>query len=630
MKIIFIVLTLLANLFGAFEVTQETKFPQQTISYSSVFIDKNSTITLENIEKYDNLFSSNAKTNYGFTKSSVWTKLDIVNQTNQIKNFILKNNYAFIREIDVLILEDGLRKKIYLGSTRDQKMREILHLYPVINLKIEPFQKVEIYIKHKTIGLTNIDWHIDTIEGFIPKSNKELLFLGLICGILLALIVYNANMFFSIAEKTYLYYAIHGASTLFLQAILHGILYLLDTPLSNLLLMNLIMILPYISILAMNQFLIDFFDFKKKELFFLKLTQGLSYICTFLILANSVRFFGIAYIIPVEIQIVFLQCCYLYYGLIGIYVFYKKHIGSLYFMLGSLSYSFFMIVGLLYVSGKIQSNSILSFVTILGILFDTIFISLALAQKISILKKEKEYSEKFMVENSKLLSIKNTVSNAMHQLKTPIVHLGGVSARISMIFEKYASIIDDNDKLSSSDLEKIVSNMDETIMYFKNLYNNTDVCEEFDIAFCIDSCLDFFEEEIYINKITINKKYASNKMNSYKDALKHALIITIENAIDSLRNSSCKNPHIDIYTTEEEGFLTIVIKDNGGGIQVVPKENIFKIYYTTKSSVGSGLGLALAKMLVEVKLLGSIGVENHEDKAVFRVTIPVYREKKIF
>jgi signal transduction histidine kinase len=66
----------------------------------------------------------------------------------------------------------------------------------------------------------------------------------------------------------------------------------------------------------------------------------------------------------------------------------------------------------------------------------------------------------------------------------------------------------------------------------------------------------------------------------------------------------------------------VEISDSGSGIPEKDREVIFEIFYTTKTT-GIGLGLAIARKILE-QHKGSIRVdENTNKETVFEILIPV-------
>jgi len=92
-----------------------------------------------------------------------------------------------------------------------------------------------------------------------------------------------------------------------------------------------------------------------------------------------------------------------------------------------------------------------------------------------------------------------------------------------------------------------------------------------------------------------------------------AIINILKNAnnrplCDKISIQSHKNP---LYTT-------LVIEDNGGGIEKENIKKIFKRFYKTPDSNGFGIGLAMAKTIVE-KNNGEISVSNIDAGARFEM-----------
>ena len=88
----------------------------------------------------------------------------------------------------------------------------------------------------------------------------------------------------------------------------------------------------------------------------------------------------------------------------------------------------------------------------------------------------------------------------------------------------------------------------------------------------------------------------------------------------------CEDPvEIDVeYSPTElagEPALQIAVRDNGPGLTSEQRDRVFDAFYTTKTH-GTGLGMAIAKRIVEAHG-GSIVVgDRHDRGAEFIVTLP--------
>jgi nitrogen fixation/metabolism regulation signal transduction histidine kinase len=94
----------------------------------------------------------------------------------------------------------------------------------------------------------------------------------------------------------------------------------------------------------------------------------------------------------------------------------------------------------------------------------------------------------------------------------------------------------------------------------------------------------------------------------------------VQNALDALANMP--EPKIVISTTVLDGQVRFSVEDNGCGIREDVLEKIFEPYVTTKPK-GTGLGMAIAKKIIE-EHRGSVTVANVKPHgALVEILLPV-------
>lgn len=107
----------------------------------------------------------------------------------------------------------------------------------------------------------------------------------------------------------------------------------------------------------------------------------------------------------------------------------------------------------------------------------------------------------------------------------------------------------------------------------------------------------------------------------------HQVMINLmSNAVDSYANKkSVLSKKILISLSNYQDNIIISIKDNGCGLSKKEKEKIFNPFFTTKiHTEGSGLGLPLARSIVEDIFKGKIIVNSRKNKgSKFIVQIPI-------
>ncbi|MGH3431667.1 MAG: sensor histidine kinase, partial [Thermocrispum sp.] len=95
----------------------------------------------------------------------------------------------------------------------------------------------------------------------------------------------------------------------------------------------------------------------------------------------------------------------------------------------------------------------------------------------------------------------------------------------------------------------------------------------------------------------------------------------IDNAVDAALQGGGSPPRVRVTLRGQDGELLMRVADNGAG--VTDTETVFRRGWSTKTTSGHGLGLALVGQVVR-RYGGSVDVHNDQDGggAVFTVRLP--------
>lgn len=195
-----------------------------------------------------------------------------------------------------------------------------------------------------------------------------------------------------------------------------------------------------------------------------------------------------------------------------------------------------------------------------------------------------------------------------HQIKTPIT---------SMLFsiENLEMDFSDNDDIGILKRQLLrLNSLSDILLKLSSLDANKDLMKKDEIR--LDELIDYALDSLNLKKSMKVEKRTDLKENSINGDfywLAEAFINIIKNAdnrptCDKIVVSSYKNP---LYTS-------LIIEDNGGGIEKENIKKIFKRFYKTPDSNGFGIGLAMAKTIVE-KNNGEISVSNNDAGARFEI-----------
>lgn len=105
--------------------------------------------------------------------------------------------------------------------------------------------------------------------------------------------------------------------------------------------------------------------------------------------------------------------------------------------------------------------------------------------------------------------------------------------------------------------------------------------------------------------------------------LSSALVNLLENAVDACVEDIAKQDHRIIFSLGTDGsFLTFDIYDNGMGMDTETQNNLFTLFFSSKGSSGTGLGLYIAKEVIE-QHGGTITVDSTPGQGTrFHVRLP--------
>jgi signal transduction histidine kinase len=122
--------------------------------------------------------------------------------------------------------------------------------------------------------------------------------------------------------------------------------------------------------------------------------------------------------------------------------------------------------------------------------------------------------------------------------------------------------------------------------------------------------------------ITLERQYDSTtpQVLAYGSELNQVWTNLIDNAIDAVDQAGV----LEIRTSHCENHVQVEITDSGAGIPPDIQPRIFEPFFTTKSvGQGSGLGLDVARRIIENRHQGSLSCISKPGRTTFTVCLPV-------
>ena len=131
---------------------------------------------------------------------------------------------------------------------------------------------------------------------------------------------------------------------------------------------------------------------------------------------------------------------------------------------------------------------------------------------------------------------------------------------------------------------------------------------------------------ISFDKITIkldNTKYKNIFIMADEKQIRQAIGNIIKNSYENIITNNIKNGVVSIVFENDNDFVSILLKDNGTGINPNDISRMVEPYFSTKTN-GSGLGLAITKKIIEDHN-GSITIKSPKDEqgTIIIIKLPI-------
>ncbi|WP_324171922.1 ATP-binding protein [Sulfurimonas sp.] len=243
--------------------------------------------------------------------------------------------------------------------------------------------------------------------------------------------------------------------------------------------------------------------------------------------------------------------------------------------------------------------------------------------ELKIQEKTIQEQDRKIFEQAKRAEMGEMIGNIAHQWRQP---LAIVNTILAILKEKNSSDALTKDEISDKlqKMEKRIIYMSDTIEDFMNYYKPDKDKSFFYIYEALEKALELTnytkkDEKIIININGDKTLSIYGLMNEFVQ-----VIISILTNIDDIKNSrELCGIQIDISILRDDTDAILAISDNAGGIQEDIISKIFNPYFTTKhQAMGTGLGLHIAKMIIEDNMHGSIDATNNNNNgATFTIRI---------
>ncbi|MBF0153220.1 MAG: PAS domain-containing sensor histidine kinase [Magnetococcales bacterium] len=173
----------------------------------------------------------------------------------------------------------------------------------------------------------------------------------------------------------------------------------------------------------------------------------------------------------------------------------------------------------------------------------------------------------------------------------------------------------------------IIQQMSETIDDFRRFFRPDKVPVPFNLSQTVQEAIPLFDCALSSLGIALDLtiKDPMLPLMGYPNELSQTLLILVSNAKDAIQESKQPSGRIVINVTRSEEHGVITVDDNGGGIPPSVVDHIFDPYFTTKDDThGTGIGLHIAKMIIEQNMQGNLTTMPLPGGTRFEIRLPLH------
>lgn len=615
----------------------ETGTPINPLHQLTVLEDPSGQLTFSDIEQLpDTAFiaphlGSGSALNFGFTQSAYWIKLTLSRSPEQPNEWVITIPYLGLDQIDFYAPE---RPPVATGSTRDIKSRALFHRFFVFPITVSTTSQ-DYYFRVESTNSVTVPVEIYERQTFVESTQKSLIVQFLYFGGLLALIIYNVQLYLALRDKTYLFYGVFGLLMglgIFAGNGFGRILFWPDQALWDQISMSVFLSFgASFSIVFARSFLktkrlVPKLDISLKALIACYLIVGIGLITTLWGFSTTYFWFQILMVLTAPYFILLSTA--------AVRVLILGHESAKFYLAAWGFLCTGVVLATLRILDWAPTNVMTTYAIQIGLGFEMLFLSYALAYRIRIerAKREQAQSEalkshqlmvetltkseetlehqvaerttqlQYSLESEKKLHEQYVRFGAMisHEFRNP---LNNIQSQADLLIREHRVGIDQFEKRMS-----VIAAASRQLAFLFDRWMQTDRLKNalalrnvqpIDINIWLEDLIDRYQQST-LNQSLVFNECEANPILMADEAL---LQIAVINLLDNACKYSTHNSHIIIRTMIDNNLVGIEVCDHGEGIDPSLHQAIFQEYFRvnpTHAKRGAGLGLAFVKRIADL------------------------------
>jgi len=375
--------------------------------------------------------ASGDRPNLGFNSGAVWIK-SVLKNTSETENFRLHIHQPILDSLTVFILDEkeNIVQSTFFGEVLDFDHREYKTPYFIDDISIPKGSSQTLLLRVVSKEQMVLPVYVATVQSSAELSRTYNLLFGAYFGLIAVMALYNLFIYFTVRDKSYLLYVLYILAVGSTQAVLEGFFHQYLWPENAWFAARSVYLFTALVSTTSVLFLQDFL---KTAIYAPRIDKFARYIYIFFGIVSIAALFEVNPVVHMLSQVGIVVVSF-YILIAGIVVYRQNYAPAKFFIIAWVVLIIGIIVFALKDAGIIPSTPLTNYLMQVGSAVEAVLLSIALADRINILKKEKSESQeqalRVSLENEKIVREQNI--NLEEKVKERTADLENTNSKLSI------------------------------------------------------------------------------------------------------------------------------------------------------------------------------------------------------
>jgi two-component system, sensor histidine kinase LadS len=586
--------------------------------------------------------------NHGFSSSVYWFHFAVESRRDGPEEWLLEVGYPLLDDLVLHVQQpDGSYEVRVAGDLLPFAQRELVHRNFVFRLRIAPGQVQRFYLRVASHSSVQVPMVLSTPVAFASADHPRQFAIGLFYGSLLAIVLYNAFMFFAVREQSYLLFCLYAMSYALIQGGMDGLSYQYLWPAwpgFNAVSLPLTLSM---TIFFATWFSHDFLRLRETLPRWSRIQRGVMGLGGMLVVLAVLA----PYAVSVRVGAALAAITVIILGVVGIVALRAGYRSARYYVL---AWSVFLLGTLTLVLGKFGLLPLMVATTHgphIGAVIQLVVLSFALSDRVHLMKREKQQAQREALEMQQRLTqtLQAEVDEQTRELREQrdalartqrqkdeltqcIVH--DLKNPLTIVAGNVELVLDDPE-LSEDARDSLTAVRAGSDAMLRMVINLLDISRSEDGA--LEPRVDDVDTRALFRELETRMACWLQRHGHALEARvelatiradRDLLLRILENLIENASKYTPAGCAIRVEAAVEEGAAVLRVRDEGPGIPEQERENVFRKYHRLERNqhadtrTSRGLGLVFCRLAAEAHG-GAIWVEDNQPRGCcFCVRLP--------